>query len=988
MCLFRILATHGKLLHMNRSISTSIFLILCVTLTFGFSFGQTTIGGLINTVASPVTTINSGTSVDVQSTVGFNANDTVLIIQMKGATIDETNTAAFGDITSIGNAGNYELAIICSVNGQTVTFQSSLSNSYDANGSVQLIRVDTYNDVVVNNQLFAPAWNASPGTGGVLIVVASGSITLNQDIVMFGTGFRGGWAQENYSACSCGCSPSDPQYPDYFYPSGSCRAAGKGEGITDSIAGKEFGMGNLANGGGGGNDHNAGGGGGSNYGVGGVGGTASPANCFFGDYCRGYYPGEGGSDLSSYYTGSNKLFLGGGGGAGHANNLPGTDGRAGGGIIILIADVLNSNGNFIDASGLNVTAYNDGDGHGGGGAGGTIVLDVNTINGSLNLDVSGGQGGNVDSFSATNCKGPGGGGGGGVILTSNTLPGAVTTNLSGGNSGVQTGTNCTGQTNGALAGANGAVINGISISIGGSSGPTTVDTQVACETYTWIDGNTYTSSNNTANHTLTSSQGCDSIIQLDLTILNNATSTDVVVTCGSYTWIDGNTYTSSTNTPTHTYIGGAANGCDSIVTLDLTITSYATGTDVQSACDSYTWIDGNTYSSSTNTPTYTYVGGAANGCDSIVTLDLTINNSTSGTDVVSACGSYTWIDGNTYSSSTNTPTYTYTGGATNGCDSTVTLNLTITSFASGTDVQTACDSYTWIDGNTYSSSTNTPTYTYVGGAANGCDSVVTLDLTINSSSTGTDNQTACDTYTWIDGNTYISSTNTPTWTLTNSTGCDSVVTLNLTINNSNAGTDVVTACASYTWIDGNTYTSSTSTPTWTLTNSTGCDSVITLNLTINPMPVVVVSQNDTLLTAIQAGANYQWLDCDNAYAPIPGETGQGFQPSVNGTYAVEVTLNGCVDTSSCYLVDNIGLSDLYKDILSIHPNPASEYLLIDGLEQVIGYRQMKITTADGKLVFESDDIIKSLDVSEMPAGTYLLNIHHTNGIETIRFIKQ
>ena len=92
-------------------------------------------------------------------------------------------------------------------------------------------------------------------------------------------------------------------------------------------------------------------------------------------------------------------------------------------------------------------------------------------------------------------------------------------------------------------------------------------------------------------------------------------------------------------------MGGAANGCDSLVTLDLTINNSVTGTDTQVACGSYTWIDGNTYTTSNNSATFNIVGGAANGCDSLVTLDLTINNSVSGTDTQVACGSYTWIDG-------------------------------------------------------------------------------------------------------------------------------------------------------------------------------------------------------------------------------------------------------------------------------------------------------------------------------------------------------
>ena len=81
--------------------------------------------------------------------------------------------------------------------------------------------------------------------------------------------------------------------------------------------------------------------------------------------------------------------------------------------------------------------------------------------------------------------------------------------------------------------------------------------------------------------------------------------------------------------------------------------------------------------------------------------------------------------------------------------------------------------------------------------AAGCDSIVTLDLTINKSTTGTDVQTACDSYSWIDGNTYTESNNTATFTLTNAAGCDSIVTLDLTINKSTTGTDVQTACDSY-----------------------------------------------------------------------------------------------------------------------------------------------------------------------------------------------
>ena len=102
------------------------------------------------------------------------------------------------------------------------------------------------------------------------------------------------------------------------------------------------------------------------------------------------------------------------------------------------------------------------------------------------------------------------------------------------------------------------------------------------------------------------------------------------------------TYTTSNNTATWTYPGASVNGCDSVVTLNLLITTqnYSTIDSVGTQCDSYTWIDGNTYYNDTIVD-FIIVNSA--GCDSTVILDLTINNSTSGTDTQVACGSYTSV---------------------------------------------------------------------------------------------------------------------------------------------------------------------------------------------------------------------------------------------------------------------------------------------------------------------------------------------------------
>jgi hypothetical protein len=366
----------------------------------------------------------------------------------------------------------------------------------------------------------------------------------------------------------------------------------------------------------------------------------------------------------------------------------------------------------------------------------------------------------------------------------------------------------------------------------------------ACSSYTWIDGNTYTSSNSTATHSLTSANGCDSVLHINLTILNSTTGTDVQTACGSYTWIDGNTYTSSNSTATYTLSG--SNGCDSVVTLNLTILNSSSSTDNITACESYTWLDGNTYTSSNSTATYTTQN--AQGCDSVISLNLTINPSVNQTQFITACESYTWIDGNTYTTSNNTASDTL--ARSNGCDSIIHLNLTILNPSTGIDVVSACDSYTWIDGNTYSSSNSSATHTLVG--ANGCDSVVTLNLIILNSSTSIDTIVACESYTWLDGNTYTSSNSTATYTTQNAQGCDSVITLYLTINSAINQTQFITACGSYTWIDGNTYTSANTTATHLMTRSNGCDSILHLNLSM-----LSPSSSSAVITRCDS---YTWID--------------------------------------------------------------------------------------------------------------------------------
>lgn len=421
---------------------------------------QTNISGIINSY-SAVTAVNTGSNaVTVTNSAGFAAGNRALLIQMKGATIDETNTSSYGTITNLNEAGNYELLTVCSVSGNDIDFQHTLLNSYDPTGLVQLVRVPVYaNALITGGDLQAMPWNGS--IGGVLAMEVTGTLDFGtQNMDLSGSGFLGGAAVESGAGCSFILDNS------YFQPlSGADTKGLKGEGIAAAIANKECGRGPQANGGGGGNNHNAGGGGGGNLGAGGAGGQRIKSGTF---NC-GSNPGVTGPALA-YSNAANKIYIGGGGGAGHGNNagIVGEEGQNGGGIVLIRAGTLVGNGQTINASGIAQTTNTLNEGAGGGGAGGAVLLEVGAFSGVVNVDVSGGRGGNTDNTGTSNCNGPGGGGGGGAIwVNGGAVPAAILPNLAGGAAGVIASNgqgNCTnGNSNNGEPGLTGATRTGLVI---------------------------------------------------------------------------------------------------------------------------------------------------------------------------------------------------------------------------------------------------------------------------------------------------------------------------------------------------------------------------------------------------------------------------------------------------------------------------------------------------------------------------------------------
>jgi len=324
-------------------------------------------------LAAPLTaSANAGqTSLSILSTPGFNANQEILIHQTQGT-----------------GAGNYEFAVIANIDSGVLTLKKSIANTYTSGGNshAQVIRVNHYTDVTVQNGgiVSAPAWNGN--TGGILVFRASGIVRVDVGgrIDVNGLGFRGTSHGARYnnqtgvqgeSFIGSGTKTWDP----------NGNGGGGGQGTQDA----------------------GGGGGGGNATVGGNGGIGQPNNR------KG---GTGGSTIGSVDL--RQWFFGGAGGEGGADEDGGNPGGGGngGGIIALFARSVTVNGS-VYSNGTNGGSACQGCGGGGGsgmaggggGAGGSIFIqgyDVALFSAELRTNGGAGGSGNVG-------QGRGGNGGNG-----------------------------------------------------------------------------------------------------------------------------------------------------------------------------------------------------------------------------------------------------------------------------------------------------------------------------------------------------------------------------------------------------------------------------------------------------------------------------------------------------------------------------------------------------------------------------------------------
>jgi hypothetical protein len=424
---------------------------------------------------------------------------------------------------------------------------------------------------------------------------------------------------------------------------------------------------------------------------------------------------------------------------------------------------------------------------------------------------------------------------------------------------------------------------------------------------------------------------------------SNTISTINPVSCELYISPLGQTITTS---GIYTEVIPNIEGCDSTITINLTIHNNTTSSITQSSCDSIV-VNNQTYY---NSGVYSQTIQNSNGCDSLITIDVTVNPSPTA-PLISTIGNTTFCDGDSI----------MLIGNNGGIWSNNSTAADIIVLQSGSYYVTASNTCGTDTSNVLDVIVNplptAPIISAIGGTSF-CDGD-SLMLTGNNGGVWSNNSTTVEITVLQSGSYYVTASNT--------CGTDTSNVIDVTVNplpnlsvNVSAnpvcmGSEVsLTANGAGNIVWGGSVQNGipfipagTATYMATVTDTNGCSDTISATVIVNPLPIVSLVQGVGMLTANATGAAYQWLDCDNGFAAIAGETNQSFTPTVSGNYAALITENGCTDTSACFNVLVVGLSaNNNTSNIHIYPNPANDILTIQTTKPLL----IEIYSLEGNLI--------------------------------------
>lgn len=363
--------------------------------------------------------------------------------------------------------------------------------------------------------------------------------------------------------------------------------------------------------------------------------------------------------------------------------------------------------------------------------------------------------------------------------------------------------------------------------------------------------------------------------------------------------------------------------------------------------------------------TYSDTLVAANGCDSIVTLNLSVLPITRDTISASICEGETYVFGSQTLSVAGT--YADTLVAANSCDSIVTLNLTVRPIIRDTISASICEGETYTFGSQTLSVAGIYSDTLTAAAANGCDSIVTLELIVRPVPRDTLNVAICagETYTF-DGQT-LSVAGSYTDTLTAANACDSIVVLNLTVNPVFQDTIVVSINEGSTYTFGSQVLDSTGTYIDSLSTVNGCDSIVVLELTVIPTTGILqlkVMLQGALFNTPTPGVMRDDLRTGN-YIPL----NDPYTSSGNTKFS-HFGSGGAASTSAMVLSANAGTPDAIVDWVFVELRSTAD-------AKVILHTRAALLQRDGDVVSPVDGT-SALRFMGLAGNSYFVSVKHRN----------
>lgn len=332
----------------------------------------------------------------------------------------------------------------------------------------------------------------------------------------------------------------------------------------------------------------------------------------------------------------------------------------------------------------------------------------------------------------------------------------------------------------------------------------------------------------------------------------------------------------------------------------------------------------------------------------------------------------------------NNVVYTYQGTyqqkiiTTAGCDSVISLNLTVIPRINNLSLN-LCDGDNF-DFNGQQLSNSGVYYDTLSNVL-GCDSIIILNLTFLPPFSTSQSTTICSNDSILFGGVYLNQTGTFTDSLFSIYGCDSVITLSISVNSSYNNQLLQTICDGDSVLFGGSWINLPGIYYDSLTTIQGCDSTLVLELLFDTFNNSVFQSNDTLFTSqTGTGTTYQWFNCNSNIA-INGANGQTFSPSQSGNYAVIVSNGLCSDTSNCLFFSATGIGELNAGVLlnsnySQYDN--SIHIRLDGLPNG-GF--LTLTDLRGRslqtITIPSDGNIQRqihLPASNLANGMYLIHL--------------